>query len=69
MSRICDYEGSRYRTDFWEGQNREYEDRVERVAMKKLLPPRGERLVEIGAGFGRLAEAMGAISKYLTKLS
>ena len=56
MSRICDYEGSRYRTDFWEGQNREYEDRVERVAMKKLLPPRGERLVEIGAGFGRLAD-------------
>ena len=53
MPRICDYEGSRYRTDFWEGQNREYEDRVERVAMQKLLPPRGERLLEIGAGFGR----------------
>jgi ubiquinone/menaquinone biosynthesis C-methylase UbiE len=56
LPRICDYEGSRYRTDFWEGQNREYEDRVERVAMKKLLPPRGERLLEIGAGFGRLAD-------------
>ena len=55
MPRICDYEGSRYRTDFWEGQNREYEDRVERVALQKLLPSQGERLVEIGAGFGRLA--------------
>ncbi|HXV99164.1 MAG TPA: class I SAM-dependent methyltransferase [Anaerolineae bacterium] len=56
MPRICDYEGSRYRTDFWEGQNRAYEDQVERVAMQKLLPPQGERLIEIGAGFGRLAD-------------
>jgi ubiquinone/menaquinone biosynthesis C-methylase UbiE len=56
LPQVCDYEGSKYRTDFWEGQNREYEDRVERVAMQKLLPPRGERLIEIGAGFGRLAD-------------
>lgn len=56
MPQICDYEGSRYRTDFWEGQNREYEDRVERVALQKLLPPRGGRLLEVGAGFGRLAD-------------
>ncbi|MBN1218281.1 MAG: methyltransferase domain-containing protein [Anaerolineae bacterium] len=56
MPRICDYEGSRYRTDFWEGQKREYEDHVERIALQKLLPPSGERLIEIGAGFGRLAD-------------
>jgi ubiquinone/menaquinone biosynthesis C-methylase UbiE len=56
MPHICDYEGSQYRTEFWEGQNREYEDHVERVAMQKLLPPRGERLIEFGAGFGRLAD-------------
>ena len=56
MPRICDYEGSRYRTEFWEGQNRTYEDLVERVAMQKLLPPAGERLLEIGAGFGRLTD-------------
>ncbi len=56
MPRICDYEGSRYRADFWEDQNRAYEDGVERVALQKLLPPQGERLVEIGAGFGRLAD-------------
>ncbi|MBI1882418.1 MAG: class I SAM-dependent methyltransferase, partial [Chloroflexi bacterium] len=56
MPRVCDYEGSRYRTDFWEGQNREYEDRIERIALQKLLPPQGQRLIEIGAGFGRLAE-------------
>jgi hypothetical protein len=24
--RICSYEDSTYRTDFWEGQGREYED-------------------------------------------
>lgn len=51
---ICDYEGSPWRTEFWPG--REYEDRAERLAMARLLPPRGTRLIEIGAGFGRLAE-------------
>ena len=52
---ICDYEGSDYRTAFW-GQGREYEDLAERIALRKLLPARGERLAEIGAGFGRLAD-------------
>lgn len=56
MPRVIDYEGSRYRTDFWENQNRAYEDAVERIAMEKLLLPQGERLIEIGAGFGRLAD-------------
>jgi SAM-dependent methyltransferase len=53
--RICDYEGSNYRTDFWEGKGRNYEDRVERIALRRLLPENGgKRLLEIGAGFGRL---------------
>jgi SAM-dependent methyltransferase len=52
--RICDYEGSNYRTEFWEGKGRDYEDRVERIALRRLLPPHGKRLLEIGAGFGRL---------------
>lgn len=52
---ICDYEGSTYRTDFWEGKGREYEDRVERIAIRRLLPPTGDRIMEVGAGFGRLA--------------
>jgi ubiquinone/menaquinone biosynthesis C-methylase UbiE len=51
---ICDYEGSRYRTEFW-GAGREYEDAVERTALAALLPPAGGRLIEIGAGYGRLA--------------
>ena len=53
---ICDYEGSDYRTSFWENQGREYEDRVERIAMRHLLPPQGRRLLEIGTGFGRLVD-------------
>ena len=52
---VCDYEGSAYRTEFW-GQGREYEDAVERVALRHLLPPTGRRLVEIGGGYGRLAD-------------
>ncbi|MFW5943027.1 MAG: class I SAM-dependent methyltransferase, partial [Chloroflexota bacterium] len=53
---VCDYEGSDYRTRFWEESERTYEDRVERVALRRLLPPRGDTLIDIGAGFGRLAD-------------
>jgi SAM-dependent methyltransferase len=53
---VCDYEGSDYRTRFWEGRGRDYEDAAERIALKALLPPAGRRLVEIGAGYGRLAD-------------
>ncbi len=53
---ICDYEGTSYRARFWEGQGREYEDLAERIAIQALLPARGGRLLEIGAGFGRLAD-------------
>ena len=54
--KICDYEGSDYRTDFWEGKGRDYEDRVERIALRRLLPKRGRRVLELGAGFGRLSD-------------
>jgi SAM-dependent methyltransferase len=53
---VCDYEGSDYRARFWEGQGRAYEDQVERVALRRLMPPKGPTLIEIGTGFGRLAE-------------
>ena len=53
---VCDYEGSDYKTRFWEGQGRDYEDQVERIALRRLLPPTGKTLIEIGAGFGRLAD-------------
>jgi SAM-dependent methyltransferase len=53
---ICDYEGTSYRARFWEGQGREYEDLAEHIALRRLLPPRGRLILEIGAGFGRLAD-------------
>ncbi len=49
---VCDYEGYAYQ-EFWES-GRDYEDAVERIALRRLLPPRGGRLAEIGAGYGRL---------------
>lgn len=52
---VMDYEGSRYRAEFWSGQGREYEDAAERLALRRLMPADGGRLAEIGAGFGRLA--------------
>ncbi len=56
MPDICDYEGSNYREEFWEKGNRSYEDLAERIALRRLLPSEGELLMEIGAGFGRLAD-------------
>ena len=53
---ICDYEGSDYKTRFWVNADRAYEDAVERVALRRMFPPRGKRMVEFGAGFGRLAD-------------
>ena len=54
-----DYEGSQYRTEFWDGQGRQYEDAAERLALKQLIPPRGGRIAEVGAAFGRLASLYG----------
>lgn len=53
---VIDYEGSQYRVDFWVGQGRQYEDAVERLAIRRMLPANGGRIAEIGAGFGRLAD-------------
>jgi ubiquinone/menaquinone biosynthesis C-methylase UbiE len=52
---VCNYEGSEYSTEFWT-EARAYEDRVERIALRHLLPPTGRTLIEIGAGHGRLAD-------------
>ena len=50
---ICDYEGSDYQTSFWDEGGRAYEDQIEAVALKRLLPPNGNLLLELGAGAGR----------------
>lgn len=50
---ICNYEGSDYQSRFWDQANRAYEDAVEAVALKRLLPKKGKLLLELGAGAGR----------------
>jgi SAM-dependent methyltransferase len=50
---ICNYEGSDYQQAFWEKGGREYEDAVEAIAIKRLLPSSGKNLLELGAGAGR----------------
>jgi len=50
---VCDYEGSDYQTRFWDKGGREYEDRCEAIAIKRLLPRQGKLLLELGAGAGR----------------
>ncbi|MBN1261327.1 MAG: class I SAM-dependent methyltransferase [Anaerolineae bacterium] len=52
---ICSYEGSAYSTEFWTPE-RAYEDGAERVALRRLLPPTGGVLMEVGAGHGRLVD-------------
>jgi ubiquinone/menaquinone biosynthesis C-methylase UbiE len=53
--RVINYEGSTYSTEFWTGA-REYEDRAERIAIQAMLPSTGRRLIDIGAGAGRLGD-------------
>jgi len=50
---ICSYEGSDYQDEFWEQGGRAYEDAVEAVALRRLLPKGGRLLLELGAGAGR----------------
>ncbi len=50
---VCNYDGSDYQTSFWDKGGREYEDRTEAIALKRLLPKNGRLLLELGAGAGR----------------
>ena len=50
---VCSYEGSDYQQSFWEEGGRAYEDAAEAVALKRLLPPEGSFMLELGAGAGR----------------
>ena len=50
---ICDYTDSDYQASFWDAGGREYEDRCEAIALKRLLPKSGGLLLELGAGAGR----------------
>jgi ubiquinone/menaquinone biosynthesis C-methylase UbiE len=51
---LATYEDLGYRDVFWTA--RTYEDACDRIALRALLPSSGARLIEVGAGFGRLAD-------------
>ncbi len=61
--RRCDYEGSPYRAVFWEHADRAYEDAADRAAVAALLPRSPGRLLEIGAGYGRLIDLYAAANE------
>jgi SAM-dependent methyltransferase len=46
-----------YRDAFW--ASRAYEDLCDRLALRALLPATGQQLLDVGAGFGRLADEYG----------
>lgn len=54
---VCNYEGSDYQQSFWDQGGREYEDRAEAIALKRMLPTPagagGTLMLELGAGAGR----------------
>jgi SAM-dependent methyltransferase len=60
---VCDYEGSDYQTAFWDAGDRQYEDRVEEIALRRLLPAAGGLLLELGAGAGRNTPRYGGFER------
>ena len=50
---VCNYEGSDYQQRFWDEGGRTYEDAVEAIALRRLLPETGRFMLELGAGAGR----------------
>jgi ubiquinone/menaquinone biosynthesis C-methylase UbiE len=56
---ICNYEGSDYQENFWDRADRTYEDATEAVALRRLVPNSGDRMLEIGAGAGRHTHRFG----------
>jgi len=60
---VIDYEGSDYQSTFWEKGGRDYEDQVEAVALRRLLPAAGKLLLEVGAGAGRNTPRYGGFER------
>lgn len=50
---ICDYSDTDYAA-FWKNHNREYEDEVERIALRRLTADMSGTCIDIGGGYGRL---------------
>lgn len=52
---VSDYNGYDYKKIFWEDADRAYEDAADRMAIRRLLPKRMTKFVDIAGGYGRLA--------------
>jgi len=64
---ISDYDQSGYDyREYW--RNRQYDNLIEQQALNKLLPSFGERLIDIGGGFGRLIDTYKDRFKHITIL-
>lgn len=50
---VCDYSDTDYAA-FWKDHNREYEDAVERIALRHLTADMTGTCIDIGGGYGRL---------------
>lgn len=53
---VSDYNGYDYKKIFWEDADRAYEDQADRMAIRRLLPKKMGRFVDIAGGYGRLAD-------------
>ncbi len=60
---VCSYEGSDYQASFWDQGGRAYEDAAEAVALRRMLPPSGKLMLELGAGAGRNTPRYAAYEK------
>lgn len=49
------YEGIEYK-EFWNGDSKNKLDELEHILLQNLLPRSGRRIIDIGCGFGRLAD-------------
>ena len=53
VNHVCDYSNMDY-ASFWRDHDREYEDAVERVALRRLTKDMTGTCIDIGGGYGRL---------------
>ncbi len=49
------YEGVEYK-HFWDGLKRSKLDELEHAIVRELLPVSGRRIIDVGCGYGRLAD-------------
>lgn len=61
---ISDYNGYDYKKIFWEDADRKYEDLADRLALRRLLPQKTDKLIDVAGGYGRLAPEYLKIAKH-----